>query len=88
MLRSDNYLPRAFDVLVIEVGYDAGNASHAPQVQHRLDQLIALGILPQATRALKSILTQRYHGDITIVPDIALSDYLRCSVAFIIVLIL
>lgn len=46
------------------------------QVLHRLDQLIALNIAPHVCRSIKTILAQRYVGHITIVPNIALSDFL------------
>jgi hypothetical protein len=43
-----------------------------------MDQFASLGILPHLCRSIKTILTQRYVGHITIVPEIALSDYLGC----------
>jgi predicted acylesterase/phospholipase RssA len=44
------------------------------EVSYRLDQLAGLGVLPRACQILQSVLTQRYYGDITIVPDLAWTD--------------
>lgn len=44
------------------------------EVNYRLDQLAGFGVLPRACRMLKSVVGQRYHGDITIVPDLTLND--------------
>lgn len=63
VLRSQRFFPSWCGGLLIEL-------------QHRLDQLIAAGVLPQLMRNIKTVCTQRYQGHITIVPDIALEDYL------------
>jgi TAG lipase/steryl ester hydrolase/phospholipase A2/LPA acyltransferase len=39
-----------------------------------------IGIMPDATNKVRAILSQRYEGDITIIPDIAWSQFLRLLV--------
>lgn len=46
-------------------------------MQHRLDQLIELGVCAQFLRNVKTVISQRYHGDITIVPETGFEDYLK-----------
>eukprot|EP01135_Chromosphaera_perkinsii_P012209 Nk52_evm28s2612 gene=Nk52_evmTU28s2612 len=46
------------------------------ELQYRLKQLGELGVLPKAFISAKSLLSQRYQGDITIVPNMRLRDYL------------
>lgn len=50
------------------------------ELNHRLDQLSGLGVLPRACQMLKSILSQKYYGDITIVPELAWSDIMHMFV--------
>jgi len=51
------------------------------ELDHRLDQAIAVGLFPRAAKILKSVLNQRYEGDITIVPELHLwSDVLHMLV--------
>ncbi|KAI9592357.1 acyl transferase/acyl hydrolase/lysophospholipase [Syncephalis fuscata] len=45
------------------------------ELQHRLAQLDDLGVMPNTTCKLRAILSQRYEGDITIIPDIAWSQF-------------
>lgn len=45
------------------------------EVQHRISQLIELDIFPTTLHHFNNILAQKYHGDITIVPDLRLQDY-------------
>lgn len=45
------------------------------ELQHRLSQLIELDVFPTALQKVQNILTQRYHGDITIVPRVTMNDY-------------
>jgi predicted acylesterase/phospholipase RssA len=47
------------------------------EVQHRILQLGILGLIPKRLSVLPIVLTQKYRGDITIVPDITLTDYMR-----------
>jgi TAG lipase/steryl ester hydrolase/phospholipase A2/LPA acyltransferase len=44
------------------------------EVLHRLHFLAELGILPNVMTKLRSVLSQRYSGDINILPELALSD--------------
>lgn len=48
------------------------------ELQFRLGQLSSLGVFPNVTRTLQAVLSQQYTGDITIVPDIGVNEYLRC----------
>ncbi|KAI8057895.1 acyl transferase/acyl hydrolase/lysophospholipase [Syncephalis plumigaleata] len=50
------------------------------ELQHRLAQLDEIGIMPDATNKVRAILSQRYEGDITIIPDIAWSQFPRLLV--------
>jgi predicted acylesterase/phospholipase RssA len=47
------------------------------EIQHRLHQLIELDILPTTLHRLENVLAQKYHGDITIVPEVRFRDYLQ-----------
>lgn len=47
------------------------------EAQHRCTQLTELGILPSFFYKVQSIMSQKYSGDITIVPEINYSDFLR-----------
>ncbi|CAO3644101.1 unnamed protein product [Mucor fragilis] len=47
------------------------------EAQHRCTQLTELGILPSFFYKIQSIMSQKYSGDITIVPDIGYSDFLK-----------
>lgn len=44
------------------------------EINYRLEQLADLGILPRACQMLRSVLSQRYYGDITILPKLAWDD--------------
>ncbi len=44
------------------------------EVTYRLDQVAALGICQRTCQMIRSVLTQQYCGDITIVPELAWSD--------------
>lgn len=46
------------------------------EIAMRCDQLSTLGILPSSLHKLKSIISQKYAGDITLMPDYQVSDYL------------
>lgn len=43
---------------------------------HRLDQLIELDIFPTFLYKTKQIFSQKYGGDITIIPNVKLHDYI------------
>ncbi|CAO3684617.1 unnamed protein product [Umbelopsis vinacea] len=47
------------------------------ELQHRCTQLTELGIMPSVFYKLQAIMSQRYSGDITIVPEIGYSDFLK-----------
>ncbi|OAD09001.1 hypothetical protein MUCCIDRAFT_20383, partial [Mucor lusitanicus CBS 277.49] len=47
------------------------------EAQHRCTQLTELGILPSFFYKIQSVMSQKYSGDITIVPDIGYSDFLK-----------
>lgn len=47
------------------------------EFQHRLNQLIELDIFPTMLYRIQNVISQRYDGDITIVPDIKWKDYLQ-----------
>jgi predicted acylesterase/phospholipase RssA len=47
------------------------------ELQHRLSQLIEMEIFPTTLQKLQNVLTQRYYGDITIVPKVSLMDYVN-----------
>ncbi|KAI8071607.1 putative esterase of the alpha-beta hydrolase superfamily [Gongronella butleri] len=45
------------------------------EIQHRCAQLTELGIMPSMFSKIHSIMSQKYTGDITIVPDIGIADF-------------
>ncbi|KAI8067428.1 acyl transferase/acyl hydrolase/lysophospholipase [Thamnidium elegans] len=47
------------------------------EAQHRCTQLTELGIMPSFFYKIQSIMSQKYSGDITIVPDVGYSDFLK-----------
>jgi hypothetical protein len=47
------------------------------EVQHRLQQLIDIDVFPTTLHRVQNILSQRYYGDITIIPDVKVVDYLQ-----------
>ncbi|GAA5810065.1 hypothetical protein MFLAVUS_003483 [Mucor flavus] len=47
------------------------------EAQHRCTQLTELGIMPSFFCKIQSIMSQKYSGDITIVPDVGYSDFLK-----------
>eukprot|EP01135_Chromosphaera_perkinsii_P008205 Nk52_evm27s1178 gene=Nk52_evmTU27s1178 len=47
------------------------------ELQHRALQGVEIGLFPGIFKKLQPILTQKYQGDITIVPDIAFRDVLK-----------
>ncbi|KAF9155891.1 hypothetical protein BG015_008140 [Linnemannia schmuckeri] len=47
------------------------------EVQHRMNQLSILGVMPGLIQKVQAIMAQRYYGDITIVPDLGVDDYLN-----------
>ncbi|KAF8946135.1 hypothetical protein BGZ47_001205 [Haplosporangium gracile] len=47
------------------------------EVQHRMNQLSILGVMPGLIQKVQAIMAQRYYGDITIVPDLGVDDYLK-----------
>ncbi|KAJ9084219.1 Lipase 5, variant 3 [Entomophthora muscae] len=47
------------------------------ELQHRLQQLGELGVMKSFVYRMQNILSQKYVGDITIVPDISYSDFTR-----------
>jgi hypothetical protein len=47
------------------------------EMQHRISQLIDLEIFPMTLHRVQNVLSQKYDGDITIVPDVKLRDYLQ-----------
>ncbi|KAG0285301.1 hypothetical protein BGZ96_010421 [Linnemannia gamsii] len=47
------------------------------EVQHRMNQLSILGVMPGLIQKVQAIMSQRYYGDITIVPDLGVDDYLN-----------
>ncbi|KAF9182646.1 hypothetical protein BGZ51_004532, partial [Haplosporangium sp. Z 767] len=47
------------------------------EMQHRLNQLSLLGIMPGLMHKVQAIMSQRYYGDITIVPSFGVDDYLN-----------
>lgn len=47
------------------------------EAQHRCTQLTELGIMPSFFYKIQSIMSQKYSGDITIVPEIGYSDFLK-----------
>ncbi|KAG0060512.1 hypothetical protein BGZ89_012207 [Linnemannia elongata] len=47
------------------------------ELQHRMNQLSILGVMPGLMQKVQAIMAQRYYGDITIVPDLGVDDYLN-----------
>ncbi|KAG0019399.1 hypothetical protein BGZ81_009748 [Podila clonocystis] len=47
------------------------------ELQHRMNQLSLLGVMPGLIHKVQAIMSQRYYGDITIVPDMGMEDYLN-----------
>ncbi|KAF9405262.1 hypothetical protein BGZ94_003668 [Podila epigama] len=47
------------------------------ELQHRLNQMSLLGITPGLIHKAQAIMSQRYYGDITIVPDMGVEDYIN-----------
>ncbi|KAG0219392.1 acyl transferase/acyl hydrolase/lysophospholipase [Mortierella sp. GBAus27b] len=47
------------------------------EMQHRMNQLSILGVMPELFHKVQAIMSQRYYGDITIVPDFGIDDYLN-----------
>ncbi|KAI9365660.1 acyl transferase/acyl hydrolase/lysophospholipase [Pilaira anomala] len=47
------------------------------EAQHRCTQLTELGIMSSFFYKVQSIMSQKYSGDITIVPDVGYSDFLK-----------
>ncbi|KAG0248541.1 hypothetical protein BG011_010168 [Mortierella polycephala] len=47
------------------------------EMQLRLNQLSLLGIMPGLMHKVQAIMSQRYYGDITIVPSFGVDDYLN-----------
>ncbi|KAF9433989.1 hypothetical protein BGZ76_008730 [Entomortierella beljakovae] len=47
------------------------------EVQHRLNQLSIFGVTPELVHKVQAIMSQRYYGDITIVPSLDAEDYLK-----------
>ncbi|KAF9380529.1 hypothetical protein CPB97_008280 [Podila verticillata] len=47
------------------------------ELQHRMNQLSLLGVMPGLIHKVQAIMSQRYYGDITIVPDMGVEDYLN-----------
>ncbi|EDQ91814.1 uncharacterized protein MONBRDRAFT_31257 [Monosiga brevicollis MX1] len=49
----------------------------ASEVSYRLEQLASWGLMPSSLNNLRTVLAQKYMGDITIIPDITADDYLK-----------
>ncbi|KAH8723976.1 acyl transferase/acyl hydrolase/lysophospholipase [Phaeosphaeriaceae sp. PMI808] len=47
------------------------------ELVHRMQVLVDMGIMPSAVTKLKSVLSQRYSGDINIFPAVSLADFPR-----------
>ncbi|KAF9949630.1 hypothetical protein BGZ72_008607 [Mortierella alpina] len=47
------------------------------EMQHRLNQFSLLGVMPGLIQKTQAMLSQRYYGDITIVPDLGVDDYMK-----------
>jgi TAG lipase/steryl ester hydrolase/phospholipase A2/LPA acyltransferase len=50
----------------------------ASQIRFRLEQLAAAHLMPRGLNNIRSVLAQKYDGDITIVPDMNMDDYMQC----------
>ncbi|KAL1919537.1 uncharacterized protein VTP21DRAFT_2230 [Calcarisporiella thermophila] len=49
------------------------------ELEHRLYQLLELGVMPSLLKRAQDIVSQRYSGDITILPDIPYADFLKIA---------
>ena len=47
------------------------------QVRFRMEQLAAAHLMPRGLNNVRSVLAQKYDGDITIVPDMTIDDYMQ-----------
>ncbi|CEI85736.1 hypothetical protein RMCBS344292_00191 [Rhizopus microsporus] len=47
------------------------------EIQHRCTQLTELGIMPSFFNKIQTIMSQKYSGDITIIPEVSYSDFLK-----------
>ncbi|KAF9542678.1 hypothetical protein EC957_001733 [Mortierella hygrophila] len=47
------------------------------ELQHRMNQLSILGVMPGLIQKVQAIMAQRYYGDITIVPNLGVDDYMN-----------
>ncbi|KAI9487843.1 MAG: acyl transferase/acyl hydrolase/lysophospholipase [Benjaminiella poitrasii] len=47
------------------------------EAQHRCTQLTELGVMPSFFYKMQSIMSQKYSGDITIIPEIGYADFLK-----------
>ncbi|ORZ08172.1 acyl transferase/acyl hydrolase/lysophospholipase [Absidia repens] len=47
------------------------------EIQHRCSQLTELGILPSIFSKMKAVMSQKYSGDITIVPQVDYTDFVK-----------
>eukprot|EP01133_Synstelium_polycarpum_P007250 gene7250-8428_t len=45
------------------------------EIKHRVLQLTSLGLIPPSISGLPPLITQKYSGDITIVPEVNIADY-------------
>lgn len=45
------------------------------EIKHRVTQLAQLGLIPPMLNMIHPLITQKYVGDITIIPEITLTDY-------------
>lgn len=50
------------------------------ELSHRLSQFADLGIFPRLLRRTVGLLKQRYTGDVTIVPEVRVTDYLKLMI--------
>eukprot|EP00730_Choanoeca_flexa_P017154 TRINITY_DN8220_c0_g1_i1.p1 TRINITY_DN8220_c0_g1~~TRINITY_DN8220_c0_g1_i1.p1 ORF type:complete len:577 (+),score=100.56 TRINITY_DN8220_c0_g1_i1:2-1732(+) len=49
----------------------------ASELTFRMDQLFSFGLLPLSLNNFRTVLKQKYTGDITIIPDVTTEDYSR-----------
>ncbi|KAI8364743.1 acyl transferase/acyl hydrolase/lysophospholipase [Radiomyces spectabilis] len=47
------------------------------EVQHRCTQLTELGVMPSFFYKIQAIMSQKYSGDITIIPDVGYANFLK-----------
>ncbi|KAI7854431.1 acyl transferase/acyl hydrolase/lysophospholipase [Circinella umbellata] len=47
------------------------------EIQHRCTQLTELGVVPSFFNKVQSIISQKYSGDITIIPEVGYGDFLK-----------